>query len=55
MGPERTNTWNETTGETIWKHEHKVRYTISYPSGPRYTPIIEGDRVYTLGAEGHLC
>lgn len=53
-GTERILCLDETNGEVIWKHEHSVRYTISYPSGPRCTPIIEGDRVYTLGSEGHL-
>ena len=53
-GTERILCLDESTGKTIWKHELKIRYTISYPSGPRCTPIIEGDRVYTLGAEGHL-
>ncbi len=53
-GSERILCLNESSGEIIWKHEHKVKYTISYPSGPRCTPVIENNRVYTLGAEGHL-
>ncbi len=53
-GAERVLCLNETNGEVVWKHEYEVRYTISYPSGPRCTPIIEGDRVYTLGSEGDL-
>jgi outer membrane protein assembly factor BamB len=53
-GTERVLCLNEADGEVIWKHELPVRYTISYPSGPRCTPIIEGDKVYTLGSEGHL-
>lgn len=53
-GTERILCLDEKTGEVIWKHEHHVLYTISYPSGPRCTPVIEGERVYTLGAEGHL-
>ena len=39
----------------LWKHEYPVTYTIAYPAGPRCTPTVDGDRVYTLGAEGNLC
>ncbi|QEG22628.1 outer membrane protein assembly factor BamB family protein [Mariniblastus fucicola] len=53
-GTERILCLNESDGKVIWKHEHAVRYTISYPSGPRCTPVIENDRVWTLGAEGNL-
>ena len=53
-GTERILCLDEKNGTILWKHEHAVRYTISYPSGPRCTPIIEDDRVYTLGSEGHL-
>lgn len=53
-GAERVLCLDEATGEVIWKHEYPVKYTISYPAGPRCTPIIEGDKVYTLGAEGNL-
>ena len=38
----------------LWKHEYPTDYTISYPRGPRCTPIVDGDRVYTLGAMGDL-
>ena len=53
-GTERVLCLEETTGKVLWKHEYPVRYTISYPSGPRCTPVVEQQRVYTLGAEGHL-
>ncbi len=53
-GIERVHCLDEATGEVLWKHEYPVKYTISYPSGPRCTPTVDGDRVYTLGAEGHL-
>lgn len=53
-GTERVLCLDEVTGEEIWKHVYPVKYTVSYPSGPRCTPNVEGDRVYTLGSEGHL-
>lgn len=53
-GMERVLCLDEKTGEEIWKHEKAVKYGISYPAGPRCTPTVDGDRVYTLGAEGNL-
>ncbi len=41
-------------GEKVWEHHYEVKYAISYPAGPRCTPTVDGDRVYTLGAEGKL-
>ena len=42
------------TGDIIWKHDYEARYTVSYPAGPRCTPVIDGDRVYVVGAMGHM-
>jgi outer membrane protein assembly factor BamB len=53
-GTERVLCLDEATGQTLWKHEYPVKYSISYPAGPRCTPVIQNGRVYTLGAEGHL-
>lgn len=53
-GIERIHCLDETNGKVLWVHEYPVKYSISYPSGPRCTPNIDGDRVYTLGAEGNL-
>jgi len=53
-GTERVLCLDETTGRILWKHEYPVTYTIAYPAGPRCTPTVDGDRVYTLGAEGNL-
>ena len=53
-GTERVLCLDEKTGKVLWKHEYPVTYTISYPAGPRCTPVVDGDRVYTLGAEGDL-
>lgn len=54
QGVERALCLDEKTGAVLWKHEQPVTYTIAYPAGPRCTPTVDGDRVYTLGAEGHL-
>ena len=54
-GTERILCLDEATGTEKWRHEYPVQYTISYPAGPRCTPIIDDGYVYTLGAEGHLC
>ena len=51
---ERVLCLNESDGKEVWKHEYDCPYTVSYPAGPRCTPTVDDDRVYTLGAEGHL-
>jgi outer membrane protein assembly factor BamB len=53
-GTERVLCLNEADGKLIWKHEYNCPYKVSYASGPRATPLVEGDRVYTLGTMGHL-
>lgn len=53
-GIERVLCLDEKTGEELWRHEYPVKYTISYPAGPRCTPTFDEGKVYTLGAEGEL-
>ncbi len=53
-GTERVLCLDNKNGKEIWKHEYPVTYAISFSGGPRCTPIVEDDRVYTLGAEGDL-
>jgi outer membrane protein assembly factor BamB len=55
-GNERILCLDERTGAIVWKHEYDRPYTsvYLYAIGPRCTPTVEGDRVYTLGAEGDL-
>jgi outer membrane protein assembly factor BamB len=45
---------DERTGRVLWQHEYECPYFISYPAGPRASPAVAGNRVYTLGAEGDL-
>ncbi|WP_437229532.1 PQQ-binding-like beta-propeller repeat protein [Planctomicrobium sp. SH661] len=54
QGDERLLCLSEETGEILWTHAYDCPYEISYASGPRCTPTVDGDRVYSLGAEGDL-
>jgi outer membrane protein assembly factor BamB len=53
-GLERVLCFEETDGKLLWKSEYECPYTVSYPAGPRVAPLVSGDKVYTLGAEGNL-
>ncbi len=53
-GTERVLCHDQATGKLLWKHEYAVNYSISYPAGPRCTPLIQDGLVWTLGAEGNL-
>jgi outer membrane protein assembly factor BamB len=53
-GQESVMAFDAATGKPLWKQSYPVQYSISYPTGPRCTPAVDGDRVYFLGAEGNL-
>ena len=53
-GTERVLCFDAKTGRLLWEHTDEQPYNISYPVGPRCTPTVDGDLVYTLGAEGQL-
>jgi outer membrane protein assembly factor BamB len=53
-GKERVICREAATGKQLWSAEYPVEYTMSYPAGPRCTPTVDGDTVYTLGAMGDL-
>jgi len=53
-GTERVLCLNEADGKVLWKHEYNCPYKISYPDGPRCTPLVHQGKVYTLGAVGDL-
>lgn len=54
-GEERTTCHDLATGEIIWSHVENVRHDepLGGP-GPRATPAIAGERVFSLGATGIL-
>lgn len=51
---ERVLCLDEADGRILWQHEYDCPYTMSYPAGPRTTPVVDHGKVYTLGAEGDL-
>ncbi len=54
-GVERVLAFDAATGQPLWSHQYEAEYGgLGYPLGPRATPTVDGDRVYILGAVGHL-
>ncbi len=53
-GAERVHCLDAKTGETIWTYKYDCPYKVSYAAGPRCTPLVHGDKVYTLGTMGDL-
>ena len=55
-GEEIVEALQVTNGQTIWKFSYKTAYRddFGFDNGPRATPVIEGDRVFTFGAQGVL-
>ncbi|MHB0957872.1 MAG: PQQ-binding-like beta-propeller repeat protein [Pirellulaceae bacterium] len=53
-GTERLVCFSATDGKLLWEHAYARSYNLSYAAGPRATPTVDGDRVYSLGAEGNL-
>lgn len=48
--------YNALTAEQLWHWEMQVDYqdAFGYASGPRCSPIVDGDRVYAYGVTGQL-
>ena len=53
-GFERILCLDEKTGKEIWSQKQPETYTISYPAGPRSTPIVHEGKVFAHGAEGAI-
>jgi len=52
----RLTCFHSETGRELWRSEHPTDYQDLYKfsAGPRSSPVIDGDRVYTFGVEGRL-
>lgn len=52
----RVTCMNAETGVSLWKFEYPTHFKdpYGYSNGPRCCPVVDGERVYTFGAEGML-
>jgi outer membrane protein assembly factor BamB len=53
-GSEYTVAFDTQTGKKLWEAPNGRRFENDRGSGPRGTPTVEGDRVYSFGASGDL-
>jgi outer membrane protein assembly factor BamB/ABC-type phosphate/phosphonate transport system substrate-binding protein len=54
---EKSDVWrcvDASTGDPIWTLTYSAPDELAYSNAPRAQPVVEGDRVYLLGALGHL-
>jgi outer membrane protein assembly factor BamB len=52
---ERVLCLDATSGKTVWEYAYPVSYgKLDYGNGPRSTPTVHEDKVYTYGALGNL-
>lgn len=53
---ERLTCYEAETGRELWRAESPVVYAdaYGYNNGPRCSPVVDGDRVYTYGVAGRL-
>jgi outer membrane protein assembly factor BamB len=52
----RLSCYKSETGDPLWTFDYPTDYRdyYGYNNGPRCFPVVDGDRVYTYGAEGML-
>lgn len=55
-GNARLRTFRSETGELLWTEKYPYEYEdfYGYSNGPRASPVVDGERVYTFGVEGRL-
>jgi outer membrane protein assembly factor BamB len=52
---ETVSCYNITNGKPVWKHKYKARFEESHAGpGPRSTPALSGNLLFSLGATGIL-
>ena len=49
LGKERVLCFDADSGKQLWKKEYDCPYTVSYPSGPRVTPLVRDGRKTASG------
>jgi outer membrane protein assembly factor BamB len=54
---EAVECFDAATGQPVWRHDYPSRFSdpFGYNNGPRCTPVLNGTRCFTFGAEGRLC
>lgn len=52
----RLAAWDAATGKELWRVGYPTHYEdyYQYSGGPRTSPVVDGDRVFTYGVEGRL-
>jgi outer membrane protein assembly factor BamB len=53
-GKEVVACWRVEDGAEVWRHEYDCHADVHDYPGPRSTPTLDGDRVYTVGSDGQL-
>ncbi len=53
-GTEYLMAYDAATGKKTWEIEHGRRFSNDRGDGPRSTPTVDGDRLYTFGGSGDM-
>jgi outer membrane protein assembly factor BamB len=54
QGQESLKCFDSTKGTLIWEVKYDCPVSISFPNGPRATPFVDGNVVYSLGCMGDV-
>lgn len=46
--------WSVENGKEVWRHPYECHSEVRDYPGPRSTPTLDGDRIYTVGSDGKL-